>query len=351
MFKAEEAVLDRFEQSFEILKNHFLKLILPAFLFYVWCFAILWALYNYFSVSLVAPSLDSIDMWSVTALWEVYSSPYVMMFIVIMIAFTLFNLLLIIPITLGTFRTIKQIIKEEKIRAWKNIMYGFENIFESFKTYWYIFAYVALIPAVLFIVFWVLLNYSLITNTSSSIEQLSIYGLVFSTILFLFFAIYRWQRTSFALASAVNENSFSKPNFEDSLKITKSNWWRIFWNFILIGFILSLIVWLINQPFKIIFSGNSIIEFTAIEGLDPTTLLMWWANTNINAEDIINSISINTDNYSYIVAFIEQMIQAFISSVQFVFILIFTFVFMRRLQYERTASIVKWFDEKSYIQL
>ena len=345
MFKAKASVLDRFEQSIWILRENFMKLIIPVFFFYIWCFWVLWGLYSYFSINLLAPLFENIDTSSVAVFGELYSSVYVMMYISIVIFFTIFNLILIIPITLWTYKTIKQIIKEEKITVWSNIMYWFANIFESFKTYWYIFAYVALIPAVLFIIFWLLLNYSLIQNIWGEIQTLSIYGLIFSCVLFLFFAIYRWQKTSFAIASAVNENSYSQPNFKDALWITQWNWWRIFGNFLLVGFILSMVVSFINQPINIIFSSNSIIEFNKIESLNTMGMFMWWNTWNLSTENILQSIRINTDDYSYLLAFVRDFIHAIIASIQFVFILIFTFVFMKRLQIEHTWKLMNKMEE------
>jgi hypothetical protein len=61
-------------------------------------------------------------------------------------------LLLYIPVFLGLIKTIQQVYNNEAVKIQKNIYYGFSRLWLSMKTYWYIFAYVALIPALIFIV-------------------------------------------------------------------------------------------------------------------------------------------------------------------------------------------------------
>jgi len=132
------------------------------------------------------------------------------------------------------------------------------------KTYWYIFAYIALIPSFIFIIWWLLFNASYYIWNYDLLKQLWIVMIIVSVILFIFFAIYRWTKSKFALYSAVNDDAFTKENFHYSIIITNNNWWRIVWNYLLLGiiiYIFSLLFWSIISILWFLWTwGNSILD-------------------------------------------------------------------------------------------
>jgi membrane-anchored glycerophosphoryl diester phosphodiesterase (GDPDase) len=68
-----------------------------------------------------------------------------------------------------------------------------------------------------------------------------------SVIIFVVFSIYRGMRATFALSYAVEKESFTKENFKNALEMVDGKWWRVFWNFFLVGIIGGLITSLVTN--------------------------------------------------------------------------------------------------------
>ncbi|MDD3302576.1 MAG: hypothetical protein PHN31_03395 [Candidatus Gracilibacteria bacterium] len=102
-----------------------------------------------------------------------------------------------------------------------NLKYGFLNLFKVFNTYVYIFNYVFLIPF-LVLIFGLILLF---------INQL-IGGLVlfFTLFIFLYFFIFRGLRSFLSIIHAIENDNYSKENFDKSLIVTRGNVGNIFLN-------------------------------------------------------------------------------------------------------------------------
>lgn len=254
-------VFGRVWQSFEILKNNFLSLTLPLFIYNFIALVLVWAIF--FSV------LFS-NMWNISDSkfdWFILlDNPIVIINITIWVLLFIAYLILYIPVLLSLLKSVKQAIAWENITIKENLNYWFSRIINSFKTYWYIFSYVALIPAIIFIIWWLLI----IIGFSS--DWLSILGNIWAILIavwwitFVVFAIYRWIKATFALYSAVDEDSFTKSNFLNSIELTDNKWWIIVWNFIVISLIMWVISFIIWFVFWVIY--YSWVDFQSINTLE-----------------------------------------------------------------------------------
>jgi len=311
-------VIDRIGQSFVILKDNFLNLFFPLFL------------YNFISVVVVWTILMTIFFWG---LWWVVSwsldfftilnSPFVLMSITIWTILFISYLLLYIPIFLGLIKSIKQAYEWDNITVYDNIIYWFSRIIKSFNTYWYMFVYVALIPALIFIIWWII--FIIWYHFDNSKFFIWIWSFIMSiwSILFILFALFRWIKASFSLYSAVNNDNFKKENFLNSVSITDDNWWRILWNFFLVWLIISLISWLFSWIFSAV--SYSWIDFESIKSIEdiaeiaknftPTTQILSWFINNI------------------------------IKTIGAVFVIIFTYIFFIRLENESNIKNWSWKTE------
>lgn len=123
----------------------------------------------------------------------------------------------------------------------EDLIFGIKNIINSFYTYYYVFLYVYLIPSIIIIIELILILYNL--RKENNINQIMWIVIGITVLISLFFIIYRWLKTTFAIYWAIDKNDFSNDNFIFTTKITDKKWWRIFWNLMLINLILSLIWW------------------------------------------------------------------------------------------------------------
>ncbi|QFR39297.1 hypothetical protein A9Q91_03610 [Candidatus Gracilibacteria bacterium 28_42_T64] len=309
MFTAKEKVLDRIEQSFVLFKNNFLELFLPIFLYNL--FSVL--VFGTLGLFYVLNKLSNISTDVSPDFFTVLNNPIVVIMItfgmIIFIAYLLINITFI----LGLIKSIQQASKSEQVTPKENILYGFKNLFNSFKTYWYIFAYVALIPALIFIVGGILFNLGFYYDNSSLLLKIGGALMVIAGILFFFFAIVRGIKATFPLYNAVEKGDFSKENFSGALKLTKNNWWRVLGNFALVGLIIGLVTGMISGVIGII---------TPPMNLD-----------NIKGLEDIKSI---VDNFSIIGNIISNTLKAIINNIGTVFMIIFTYVFFKRLEDENS---------------
>ncbi|MCD5380631.1 glycerophosphoryl diester phosphodiesterase membrane domain-containing protein, partial [Candidatus Gracilibacteria bacterium] len=239
-------------------------------------------------------------------------------------------LILYIPFLLGLLKSISQAYNGEKPDYKSNLKYGFSNLGNSFKTYWYIFAYVALIPALLFIIGGISVGYGMkyeteiFTNIGGIIVGISL-------IIFLVFSIYRGTKAAFGLQSAVDSNNYSLENFKQSVKITKEKFWRILGNFMLVGFIGGLVVGMImgvvdNFGSSFGMGANTFFEKIQGDGIDA----------EIAFQAILNEL---ISSYSPIANIITNTIQGVIKTTFSIFLIVFTYMFFKRLEIESNESV------------
>ncbi|MFK7780372.1 MAG: hypothetical protein QM490_04435 [Candidatus Gracilibacteria bacterium] len=223
-------------------------------------------------------------------------------------------LILYIPILLGLIKSIKQASEGDNVTVIKNIKYGFSRLTSSFKTYWYIFSYVALIPASIFILGGIFFNAGYYFSNDLFIQIGSVL-MVLGGILFMFFALYRGVKAKFSIYSAVNHDSFKKDDFLNSINITTNNWFRIVGNFLLLGIIIFLFGLFAGGLFKIFYYNG--IDYTSIKSI----------------EDIMNIVSQFSVGSHLISGFINNII----NTIGSVFVIIFTYLFFLRLKNESNS--------------
>lgn len=325
-------VLDRIWQSFKLLKNNFLWLFLPFFLYNFVSIVIAWTISKYYTMS----SFSWMDDMKGLDLFEFLNNSSIVIWITVWITLYIIYLIFYVVVLLWFLKSLKQVVNWKKISILDNLKYWVINFSNSMKTYWHIFAYIALIPSILFIVWWILFNLPYFISGLDFIK--SIWGaiIVLSLIIFIIFAIYRWLKSTFSLYSAVNDDSFTKENFTFSIKITDYNWMRIFWNFLLIWIIISIISSIISWIiWSLIFFGNG---WSSIIDLFMSWIFKWWNILIPNMWDIKNIINDYVNNFSILSELISNFIKNIITTISSVFLLIFTYIFFLRLQIESNSS-------------
>jgi len=351
--KAEQNVFDRIGQTFELFKDNFIGLFIPFFIYSSWMIAFMIFITDFilklikefinnpenweFFDKIIELSQDStlvdnkdfinniiqntiVENWPEILMNNLYSIIWYSVWFII----TIISIIIIfIAFSLATIKWIKQAYNWEKVYAKNNIKYWFKNLLNSFKVYWYLFLYILLIPAVIFIVWWITLNYWLFNNTPN-ITWIWIWIMSLSIFIYIFFAIYRWIKASFYMSSAIDKNEFTKENFNFSIKITKNNWWRILWNFLLIWLIIGFWVSMLN----------SILWWIMWSSFNIKELL--WEDIDIKStiSNIINSYSISHD-------IISRIIFASLDIASRVIILIFTYILFKRLEIENNLETKK----------
>jgi len=247
----------------------------------------------------------------------------------IFLIFMLLNLIFIVPFILWTIKSIKEAyLEKENIDFIDNIKYGFKSLYESFKTYWYMFAYVALIPLIILIVWGVLVIIGQYQNIDLFL-QIWWYVSWFGIMLLIIFSIYRWIKTSFSITRAVDYNDYSKESFKESVLITDNKWLRIVGNFILIWILISIIWWIINWLIWIFKFSVSDFDYSSFLAL---------RNWNLSQENIQNIISEFTKwawEFS-LKSLIFEIIDLLIKTIFTIFTFIFTYVFYKRLELEKS---------------
>lgn len=323
-------VLDRIETTFILMKNNLLNTILPLFIFNYLFFGIIYLFFiNY--VSWIIWNLSDFNWWSIFQL--IYSAEWVLVIAILMFLFLLYAILYI-PILLATIRIIHKSFINEDIILTECVQFWFSNILNSFKTYWYIFKYIYLLPAILFIIWGILFNlWYFLEIENDLLNKLSIWLMICAFILFIMFAIYRWLKANFVLYSATSQESFTQENFNLNIKITDSNLLRILWNLILVWFIIWFASWFIEWIFDIFLP--EVVRIIWLEEIINSLSQNVWT-VDLNA--IINNSNFDIDfsNIAYLIStFFFQMI----STIWSVFVLIFTYLFMRRLEIESKENM------------
>ena len=331
---AKAEIFDRIEQSFELFKNNFLWLFLPIFLYTFFTVTLFMNIVNYFLINFWEKFWTN---W--TDILSIFENSYTIIAIVIFIHLAILYVTLYIIFILATIKWVKQAYNWEIVNYKENIKYWFKNLFESFKTYWYIFAYVALIPAMVWIIWWLFSIYWMHYN-NDDFTKIWIFFSIFALIFFIFFSIYRWTKSNFAISSAVDKNIFNKQNFDFSIKITKNNFWRIFWNFLLLRLIIWFATWIVNQ---IIWLFGSSFDFNIEDMIN--------LKDSHNPEAITNFVHNTLSSYSPLKKLLLDFLSDIIATISSVFLLIFTYIFFKRLEIENNPETEKEENIQEKIEL
>jgi len=272
-------------------------------------------------------SIGSLENLKNFNIWLFLSDPTVILIISVWLFIFILYSLFYIVIFLWILNSIKQSLSSEKVNIIKNYKYWFSSFFRSMKTYWYIFAYVYLIPTLIFIIGWILLILWLY-NDIDILLKIWILILIFWLILSIIFIIYRWTKASFGLYSAVDSDTFDKSNFINSVYISGNIWWRVFWNIFL--------VWLIISSWTSIIESTIWLTLFGISG--------WWsafvewiktALSSTNTELIITAVTEHIENSSFFFNIISNLLSIILNTIWTVFSIIFIYLFYLRLFRER----------------
>lgn len=332
MFQPKEKFLDRIEQSFIIFREKFFPLVLPVLLFNIVLVVCVPYIFWIFFLSIVP--LESFFSGDTSGILSNLS--FLLSLIFTAGVFLVFLYVIIfIPIQIWILRTIRQWISGESTDISENIKYGFWKISDAFRTYWYIFSYTLLFPAMVFIVWGIFLNIGLYYNTSSTEIFTIIWGslMAISVCIGIYFLIYRGTKSMFGLVGAVDSQLFTKENFQRSLSLSDGKWWRVFWNILGVTFLWGLLVWLIGGIWEsLTFFGND------------------WTNVLQEQSDQQELMQV-LDSFSRfdIFFFLNSVLQTSLNTILGVFITVFSYVLFRRLQIEsdkktstQTIDPVKW---------
>lgn len=90
----------------------------------------------------------------------------------------------------------------------------------------------------------------------SQYENIGIIFIGLSVILTLYFIVYRWLRSTFAIYCAIDRDDFSRKSFQSSLRLTDNQWMRIFGNLLGIWLLIGLISSIFNGLFSL--GGSSL---------------------------------------------------------------------------------------------
>lgn len=331
MLNPKKGVFERIEQSLEIFKKNFIAIFAPMFIYKIFTSLIIWNIIYYYWMNY----FDFNNLWNSSDInWmlaDAFSDTWFVIGVNVFIILILLNLIFVIPFIIATIKSIKQAYEWEiKIDYLKNISYWFKNLSNSFRTYWYMFVYVLLIPALILIFWWLLLIFGQLQNLDN-ILQIWIFISGFWLILLMFFILYRWYKTTFSITSAVDNDEYSKENFKISVKVSNSNWWRIVWNFILLSILISTVWWITSLIIWIFKISSSDLSFLS---------LINFQNPQITPETITQIVSSFTKwlgEFS-ISKFIISFIELFVKLLFLIFTIIFTYIFYKRLELESWIS-------------
>lgn len=303
-------VLGRIEQSFMFYKDNFFNLSMLIGIFYLIIFNVFWYI------------------WSIITLLfnekEIFSPLNIFLAIILFLMLIIY-LVLEIWVIISLYKTIIDIDWKKEIDLKANFRYWISNITNLIKIYYYIFIYVFLLPSLLLIFGWfyfLYLQYNHLINLVW-IDYENIIKIIFSFVLFIWiftiYIVYKSNKAIFSIPWAISKNDFNKESFNKTINLTNWNWWRIFWNFLLVWIIISILSWIINSIFQI----NNFFEFQK--------LFTHMDLHNLNSDKILNEIKNgNIFEESFFVWFLKRIIMI----ITITYTSIFTYIFYKRLEEE-----------------
>ena len=319
MIQPKANFVDRVEQSIVILKNNLLPIAIPITIVNVFFLVIV--------PSLMARALplEELASWDITQklplLFTLGTS--------LLLAYIIAYLFLLIPVQIAMLKSIKHSLAWEKVTLTQYLWYGFKTILQAFKTYWYIFLYVYIIPALLFIVWGLIFIISTMIWSDLQLAIMWLWWTIMgaSLLVTIVFALYRWTKAQFWLVSAIDEEEFTKENFQHSLSLSDKKWWRVFWNLFWIWFIVGCVVNLVWF----------LIGIASIFSSDWTDIAeeIWESEQELNIQEVAAEFS-----QFRIGTFISDIFATGIWSILWTLIVVFAYILFMRLRQESEASSV-----------
>ncbi len=309
-----ENFLDRMEQAFMMLINR--KDILAwAAIIYWWmpvATIMLWKIF----ISLV--NLDA---------FFTHSANYIIIIVALLAWLAL--IFIQIGILLWFIKYVAELYKWSPVDLKDSMIFGIQRIWASCYTYYYIFLYTLLIPSLFFIGWLLLILVDLIGGKISWSEWfqwgqyaniwLIFFGLSFC--LTLYFAIYRWIKSTFAIYKAVDNDDFTKKSFEDSIKLSDNKWVRVFWNLLGVGLIVGLAMSIFNGIFSIGWSSLDMDSMQAMQKGDVTSI-----------KYILQGISPFG---------VWIVLSSILGGIGWIFSITFTYLFFKRLEFESQNNTIE----------
>ncbi len=251
MLEKNKDFLSRVELSFTIFLKKWKEFVIPVYIFQLFFFVLLPLIFTQLF-------MNSVSIWEDSSLVDQKMSFYISLLMTMGLFFFLLYVTLIIPVQIHIINVAQKTINQKEVSIYDSILYAVWNVSNIFKTYWYIFAYTLLVPSIILIIwgFFIIWGQFSWSDNKSVLYSIGIWCVVIATMLWIFYWIYRWIKSSFAIYSALDAKDFTKENFMESLRLTRWNWWNIVVNIIWFWFILSLIQWLASKILKIFFPSS-----------------------------------------------------------------------------------------------
>ncbi|MDD3793961.1 MAG: hypothetical protein PHI37_04055 [Candidatus Gracilibacteria bacterium] len=314
MMIANEKVLDRIEQSFDIFKKAFIYLVLPLFVYNIISFVFFALVLSYFLFSGILLSLFELLRGDI---FLFFSDIKFLLLASLSLFFLLLYVLLLIPFLIYTIKTIGDFYNGvEKLDFKDNFLYATSRFFDIMRTYWYIFAYLALLPSLIFIIGGFIFNIGYFFDLQFNYKIIGGGFMLAGFLYFIVNMIYKGIKSTFALYSAIDNDSYTKEDFLQSVSVTDKNWWRIFGNLVLVGLIVGFFSGFASKFFSIFFGSFGNFTNLDFQNINKDTI-----------QDFINAFSF----FNY---FVSGFFDNLIKTIESVFVYIFIYVFYKRLVFE-----------------
>lgn len=317
--EAKAWVFERIGQAFSLYVNNFIPLTV-AYIVIIFIFEVI--VMNLFQFSV----LGNLNFGEEGALTQIYTVS-TLIWIILGIIWFLAYIMILVPVNIATIKWVQQAYNGTTVTVEKNLRSAVLNILNIFKVYWYIFAYVALIPMCIMIVWLLIILWGQLSGNSILLWLWS--GItVIAGIILTVSAIYRGIRTTFSLYNAIEKNEYTKFNFQESIEMSKDNWWRIVWNIMMFAIVVMIGSGLIWAVSGLVWIGWSDIDYMSLV-----------TQENISPEDIkVITESIGKMSISGILwTVLDAILQALIA----VFWISFMYIFFKRLQLENDDTPIE----------
>jgi uncharacterized membrane protein YhaH (DUF805 family) len=304
-------LFDRIGTTFEYLFSKVWIIILVNFWFTAFFTVLIKAVFIIYAM------YSSEFIWPETQFIDLFYRPELLYMILVWGIFLILYFLLIVFMVLWNVKSFQQVYHKEELTILDNFIFAKQNYFSLYKTYWYLFAYIALYPSLLFILWGILFwgNASLSTPLEL-FKWISIAIMLISVFWFIVNAIYRTYRSIFSLYHAVVNRDFTKENFLESLEFTKWKYWRVFWNMLLISIIFQII--LMTSHFFLWFVYPSFISSEDIQA----------------SESFYDIVATFHANFQILPQILMDVVSTFLTTFLWVWVSVFTFLFYKDFQKE-----------------
>lgn len=319
MIQPKENFVDRVEQSIVHLKNNLLPIALPITI----CNILFLILIPTIGAQLLP--LEDITSWDISQKLPLLVSLSVTVILAYIITFAF----ILIPVQVAMLKSIKESLAGNKVGTTQYLWYGFKNIGNIFKTHWYIFLYVLIIPALLFIVWGLIFIIASMLSVSIGWQIMWIWWaiMILSIIIFMISIIYKGTKATFWLISAIDTEEFTNENLHASTQLSDKKWWRVFWNLFWISFIIWCVINLISFIVGLISLAS--FDWSSISELSET-------NEELNIQKTIAEFS-----QFNISGLITDIISTGIWSMLWTLITVFSYILFLRLRQESKSIVIE----------